>query len=194
MKIILASNNIGKLDEISAVLSPFNAEIISQSAAGYNFSIPETGMTFEENAILKAKTIWELSHEAVIADDSGLEVDYLKKAPGIYSHRYAGENATDSDRCNKILEELKDVPPEKRTARFVSVIAFISKNGTVSTVRGECEGTIGFVPIGENGFGYDPIFMVSNKSFAEISSDEKNKISHRALALLKLKEILKECV
>ena len=190
LKVVLASNNKNKLIEIKKILLPLGFEVISQSEAGVNIDVEETGTTFEENALLKAKAIHEICKEAVIADDSGLEVDFLNKAPGVYSHRYAGENANDTDRCNKILSELQGVPLEKRTARFVCVIQFIDKYGVIKTARGECEGIIGTEISGNNGFGYDPIFMVGDKSFAEISSDEKNKISHRANALLKLTEIL----
>lgn len=191
MKIILASNNKNKIAELKQILSPLGYEVISQSEAGVNIEVEETGTTFEENSMIKAKAVYEISKMAVIADDSGLEVDYLDKAPGVYSHRYAGENATDKDRCKKILSELDGVPDEKRTARFVCVISYIDSNGNVSVLRGECEGIIGREMKGDNGFGYDPIFMIGDKSFAEISSEEKNKISHRANALKKLTEKLK---
>ena len=165
--------------------------MVSQSEAGINIEVEETGRTFQENAQLKAKAIFDQTHTAVIADDSGLEVEYLNGAPGVYSHRYAGENATDADRYNKLLNELKDVPDEKRGAAFVCVICYIDENGNEQFARGECRGKIGYEPKGENGFGYDPVFMCGDKSFAEISADEKNKISHRAKALEKLCSILK---
>ncbi|MGN1481819.1 XTP/dITP diphosphatase [Porcipelethomonas sp.] len=190
-KIILASNNKNKLREIKEILTPLGYEVISQSEAGINIDIEETGKTFKDNAKLKASAIYSLSHTAVIADDSGLEVDYLNGAPGVYSHRYAGEGASDADRYNKLLSELKDVPEEKRGAAFVCVICFIDENGIEQYARGECRGKIGYEPRGENGFGYDPVFMYGDKSFAEISADEKNKVSHRAKALEKLCEILK---
>lgn len=191
MKIILASNNKNKIAELKQILSPLGYEIISQSEAGVNIEVEESGTTFEENSMIKAKAIYEISKIPVIADDSGLEVDYLGKAPGVYSHRYAGENATDKDRCKKILNELDGVSDEKRTARFVCVISYIDSNGNVSVMRGECEGFIGKEMKGDNGFGYDPIFMIGDRSFAEISSEEKNTISHRANALKKLTEKLK---
>ena len=191
MKIILASNNKNKIAELKQILSPLGYEVISQSEAGVNIEVEETGTTFEENSMIKAKAIYEISKMAVIADDSGLEVDYLDKAPGVYSHRYAGENATDKDRCKKILSELDGVSDEKRTARFVCVISYIDSSGNTSVLRGECEGYIGREMKGDNGFGYDPIFMIGDKSFAEISSEEKNTISHRANALKKLTEKLK---
>ena len=191
MKIILASNNKNKIVELKQILSPLGYEIISQSEAGVNIEVEESGTTFEENSMIKAKAIYEISKMPVIADDSGLEVDYLGKAPGVYSHRYAGENATDKDRCKKILNELDGVSDEKRTARFVCVISYIDSNGNASVMRGECEGFIGKEMKGDNGFGYDPIFMIGDRSFAEISSEEKNTISHRANALKKLTEKLK---
>lgn len=191
MKIILASNNKNKIAELKQILSPLGYEIISQSEAGVNIEVEENGTTFEENSMIKAKAIYEISKMPVIADDSGLEVDYLGKAPGVYSHRYAGENATDKDRCKKILNELDGVSDEKRTARFVCVISYIDSNGNASVMRGECEGFIGKEMKGDNGFGYDPIFMIGDRSFAEISSEEKNTISHRANALKKLTEKLK---
>ena len=191
MEIILASNNKNKLREMKQILSPFGYDVISQSEAGINIEVDETGTTFEENAFLKAKAIYDISNKPVIADDSGLEVDALNKAPGVFSHRYAGENATDAERCRKILDEMENVPTDERTARFVCVICYIDEKGTVSYSRGECVGFIGYEPKGQNGFGYDPIFMVGEKSFAEISPEEKNKISHRSAALNKFIDLIK---
>lgn len=190
MKIILASNNKHKLEEIRKITAPLGYEVISQSEAGCNFDVEETGTTFEENAVLKAKAVYEKMKMPVISDDSGLEVDYLNGAPGVYSHRYAGENATDADRCSKLLSELSGVEKEKRTARFVCVICFIDENGTETVIRGTCEGYIGTEPHGENGFGYDPVFMYGDRSFAEISAEEKNSVSHRADALRKFSETI----
>ena len=190
MKIILASNNKHKLEEIRKITAPLGYEVISQSEAGCNFDVEETGTTFEENAVLKAKAVYEKMKMPVISDDSGLEVDYLNGAPGVYSHRYAGENATDADRCSKLLSELSGVEKEKRTARFVCVICFIDENGTETVIRGTCEGYIGTEPSGENGFGYDPVFMYGDRSFAEISAEEKNSVSHRADALRKFSETI----
>jgi XTP/dITP diphosphohydrolase len=187
-QIILASNNKNKLREVKQILEPLGYEIISQSEAGVNIEVEETGSSFEENAFLKAEAVYKLCRKAVIADDSGLEVDALNKAPGIYSARYC--EGTDSDRCRKLLKNLEGIAD--RTARFVCTICCIDESGKAETVRGECEGSIGFEPKGENGFGYDPVFMRGDKSFAELSSDEKNKISHRANALSKLKELLKD--
>lgn len=191
MKIILASNNKNKILEFKQILSPLGYDVISQSEAGVNIEVEENGTTFEENSMIKAKAVYDIAKIAVIADDSGLEVDYLDKAPGVYSHRYAGENATDKDRCRKILSELDGVSDNKRIARFVCVISYIDNNGNSSVLRGECEGVIGREMKGDNGFGYDPIFMIGDKSFAEISAEEKNSISHRANALKKLTEKLK---
>lgn len=190
MKVILASNNKHKLEEIRKITAPLGYEVISQSEAGCNFDVEETGTTFEENAVLKAKAVYEKMKMPVISDDSGLEVDYLNGAPGVYSHRYAGENATDADRCSKLLSELSGVEKEKRTARFVCVICFIDENGTETVIRGTCEGYIGTEPRGENGFGYDPVFMYGDRSFAEISAEEKNSVSHRADALRKFSETI----
>ena len=190
MKIILASNNKHKLEEIRKITAPLGYEVISQSEAGCNFDVEETGTTFEENAVLKAKAVYEKMKMPVISDDSGLEVDYLNGAPGVYSHRYAGENATDADRCSKLLSEVSGVEKEKRTARFVCVICFIDENGTETVIRGTCEGYIGTEPRGENGFGYDPVFMYGDRSFAEISAEEKNSVSHRADALRKFSETI----
>jgi len=185
MKVILASNNKHKLEEIKKILSPLGYEVVSQAEAGVNIDVEETGTTFEENAALKAQAVYDLTKTAVISDDSGLEVDYLNGAPGVYSHRYAGENATDADRCAKLLSELSGVETAKRTARFVCVLCFIDDKGEKLVIRGTAEGIIGTEPKGENGFGYDPVFMYGDRSFAELSAEEKNSVSHRADALKK---------
>lgn len=191
MKVILASNNKHKLEEIKNILTPMGYDVVPQSEAGCEIDVEETGTTFEENATLKAQAVYDMTKTAVISDDSGLEVDYLNGAPGVYSHRYAGENATDADRCAKLLSELSGVEKEKRTARFVCVICFIDENGNKTVIRGTCEGFIGTEPRGENGFGYDPVFMYGDMSFAEISAEEKNSVSHRADALRKFSETIK---
>lgn len=185
MKVILASNNKHKLEEIKKILTPLGYEVVSQAEAGVDIDVEETGTTFEENAALKAQAVYDLTGNAVISDDSGLEVDYLNGAPGVYSHRYAGENATDADRCAKLLSELNGVETAKRTARFVCVLCFIDDKGEKLVIRGTVEGIIGTEPKGENGFGYDPVFMYGDRSFAELSSEEKNTVSHRADALKK---------
>ena len=190
-KIILATNNKGKISEIKDMLAPLGFEVVSMKDAGIDAEIEETGITFKANAYIKARYIYDRTKTAVIADDSGLEVDYLNGAPGVYSHRYAGENATDEDRFNKLLGELEGVPDNERTAAFVCVMCYINEKGEEKFVRGECSGKIGYEPIGKNGFGYDPVFMFGNKSLAEMSSKEKNQISHRARALEQLMKVFK---
>ncbi len=185
MKIILASNNKNKLREFREILEPMGFEVISQSEAGADIEVEETGSSFEENAYLKAKAIYDMLGLPVISDDSGLEVDALGGAPGIYSARYAQEGK----RCARILSELENVPDEKRTARFRCCICYIDKSGAAHTVSGACEGRIGYEKLGTNGFGYDPIFMFGDRSFAQLSSEEKNKVSHRSDALNKFKTL-----
>ena len=193
MEIILASNNEHKLKEIRAKLKNGNIKIISQKEAGFNIEVDETGTTFEENAILKAETIYKLAKKPVLAEDGGLVVDYLNGKPGVYSHRFAGENATDEDRRNKILTLLKDVPDEKRTARFRCVGCYIDENGQKHIFEGISEGKIGYESKGTDGFGYDPIFICEyGKTFAEISAEEKNKISHRGRLIEKFVKYLEE--
>jgi len=190
-RIILASNNKGKIREISEILSPLGFEVVSMKDSGIDIDIEENGTTFRENAAIKARAIYDMTNTAVIADDSGLMVDFLDGAPGVYSARYCGEGATDEDRNNKLLSELSGVPDNKRTAAFMCVICYIDENGREQFAEGGCEGKIGYEPKGENGFGYDPIFMYGERSFAEILPEEKNQISHRANALRKLQEIMK---
>lgn len=193
MDIILASNNQNKLREMREKLRDYEMSVISQKEAGFDIEVEETGRTSAENATLKAEKIYELSGKPVIADDSGLEVDSLDGAPGIYSRRFAGENATDSDRIQKILHSMKDVPEEKRTARFRCVICYVDENGKKHIFEGIAEGKIAFNPIGNNGFGFDPIFICEkNRTFAELTEEEKNKISHRGRAIEKFVEFLEE--
>ncbi|MDO5125300.1 MAG: RdgB/HAM1 family non-canonical purine NTP pyrophosphatase [Ruminococcus sp.] len=190
MKIILATNNKNKLREIREILSPLGYEVITQSEAGINIEVEETGTTFAENAYLKAKAIFDLTDNCcVLADDSGLMVDYLNGEPGVYSARYGGLE-TNEERIALVLKKLDGVEKDKRTARFVCAMCFIKADGEKIEVQGRCEGSIATDTIGQNGFGYDPIFMYGDKSFAEISSDEKNKVSHRAVALKMLLEKL----
>lgn len=192
--IIFATKNKGKIKEIKAILDDmFN--VLSMEEANINIDVTEDGTTFEENALKKATEIMKISNEIVLADDSGLEIDFLDKAPGVYSARYMGEDTSYDIKNAKILEIMKDVPVEKRTARFVSVIAAAlpapyNKN---LTVRGTIEGIIGYEIQGENGFGYDPIFYLPerNCTTAQLSLEEKNKISHRGKALRLMKEELK---
>lgn len=190
MKLVIASNNKGKIKEYKQLLEPFGYDVISQSEAGINIEVEETGTTFAENSALKARAIRKIADVcAVLADDSGLEIDALNGEPGVYSARYGGLK-TDEDRNSLVLEKMKDVPDEKRTARFVCTIHFIKENGEEIAVSGKVEGKIGYEPLGENGFGYDPIFMYGDKSFAQVSADIKNSVSHRANALKMLIERL----
>ena len=189
--LILASNNAGKLREMREILEPFGLEVRSQKEVGFTVEVAETGTTFQENAIIKAKAVQEALHCAVLADDSGLMIDALDGAPGVYSHRFAGEQATDEDRCNLVLEKLQGVPTEQRTARFVCAICYLTADGEQHCFAGVCEGIIGTEPKGENGFGYDPVFVVGNKTMAEMTEAEKNAISHRGKALAALQAYLK---
>ena len=190
--IILASNNKNKLREIKKELSIFGIDVISQKEAGYDIEVEETGTTFVENATLKAEAIFKMSKKPVISDDSGLEIDALNGEPGVYSARYAGENATNEDKISKVLNLMKDVIDDtKRTARFKCAICYIDINGVKHIFEQACEGIIAKETHGNNGFGYDPIFMVGEKSFAELSSEEKNEISHRGKAIKELVQYLK---
>ncbi len=194
MKFILASQNKHKLEEIEEILKDLDIEIISMGEAGLgDLEIIEDGKTFEDNSLKKAVTVMKKTNTAAIADDSGLEVDYLDGRPGVYSARFSGEDATDKENNDKLLRLLKEVPLEERLAKFVSVITVVFPEGKKLCIRGECNGVIGFEPKGEGGFGYDPLFMVPeyNKTFAELGNGVKNKISHRARALDKLKVELK---
>lgn len=186
MKIILATNNKNKLREFREILSPMGYEVISQSEAGADIEADETGTTFEENAYIKAKAIYDILHIPVIADDSGLEVDHLGGAPGVYSARYAEPG----HRCERVLSELEGVPDNERTARFRCVICFIDADGKAQYVSGSCEGRIGYERRGSNGFGYDPIFLYDDRTLAEMSADEKNAISHRGKAIRELTKLL----
>ena len=192
-RIIFATGNAGKMKEIKAVFSDFDVEILSMKEAGIDCEIEENGTSFEENALIKAKAIHKITGDIVLADDSGLEVDYLNKEPGIYSARYMGEDTPYSVKNENIINRLEGVPEEKRSARFVCVIAAVLPDGSTKVVRKTIEGYIGYEERGENGFGYDPIFMVPeyNKTTAELTMEEKNKISHRGKALQSMKEELK---
>lgn len=191
-KIIFATGNMGKMKEIREILKDLDAEVLSMKEAGVEADIVEDGKTFEENAVIKAKTVCELTGEIALADDSGLEIDYLNKEPGIYSARYMGEDTSYRIKNANLIGRLEGVPDEKRTARFVCAIAAAFPDGTVKTVRGTMEGRIGYEEAGENGFGYDPIFYLPEYgcSSAELSMEEKNKISHRGKALRAIKEEL----
>ena len=193
MRFILASNNKGKLREMKAILSEFDADVLSQSEAGLILEAEETGSTFEENALIKARAACKALNEPAIADDSGLAVEALGGAPGVYSARYGGEACqNDTERVQLLLKNLES--EENRNASFVSCIACVFPNGDVITARGECEGVIALVPRGKGGFGYDPVFEIPaiGKTMAELSDVEKNAVSHRGRALkifeMKLRE------
>ncbi len=192
-RLIVATKNTHKMDEIKNILSFKGVELLSLNDFKNLPDIKETGKTFYENALIKAKTINKYTGIPTIADDSGLEVYYLNNSPGIYSARYAGKNSKDSDRIQKLLKELDGVPQNKRDARFVCSMVLVDKQ-KVFNVTGFCEGTITDKPKGNNGFGYDPVFYLKDigKTMAQLSMKQKNSISHRANALKKMKEILKE--
>lgn len=192
MKIVAATNNQGKIREIKEIFGKLGFEVLSQKELGIVCEPEETGTTFTENALIKARATREFTDFAVVADDSGLSVDALDGAPGVYSARYGGENANDDDRNQKLLSELSGV--ENRKAKFVSAIAYISPDGETITTIGEVFGTIATEPHGDGGFGYDPIFISDElgKTFGVATPDEKNEISHRSRALVKLYDILKE--
>ncbi len=191
-KFIIASNNPKKVKEVNRILNKLNINAVTANDEGITLcEVDETGTTFRENAKLKAMQAFLDTKMPSIADDSGLLVDALNGDPGVYSARYGGEGLTDKDRYLKILDELKDVKKEDRKASFASAICCIIDEDTIIEVYGECVGEIAYTPSGEGGFGYDPIFLVDGKSYAEISADEKDKISHRGKALEKLEIKLK---
>lgn len=194
-KIIFATSNEGKMKEIKMILSDLPVEVLSLKEAGINVNIVEDGNTFEENAVIKAKAISEISNAIVLADDSGLEVDYINKEPGVYSARYMGEDTSYSIKNKSIIDRLADAKGDERSARFVCAIAAAFPDGRVVTTRGTIEGLIAYEEKGDNGFGYDPIMYIPEYDLttAQMSSELKNSISHRgkALELIKL-ELIKE--
>lgn len=194
-RIVFATGNKDKMKEIRQILADLGMEIVSMKEAGVDIEIVEDGMSFEENAEIKARAVSRvLTSDIVLADDSGLEIDYLDKAPGIYSARFAGED-TSYDIKNRIfLDRLGGVPDEERTARFVCAVAAVFPDGTSETVRETIEGRIAHEPAGENGFGYDPIFYVPEYecTTAEMSAELKNELSHRGKALRSMRRILEE--
>ena len=188
MQLILATNNKNKLREIREMLADTDVSVLSQAEAGYDIEVEETGKTFAENAEIKALAISDAAKRDgkccyVLADDSGLSVDALHGAPGVYSHRFAGENATDADRIAKLLDVMQNVPDAERTAHFICDMCLIAPDGAVLHFEGRVSGVILHVPQGENGFGYDPVFGYGDRSFAELSAEEKNAVSHRHNAL-----------
>lgn len=196
-KIIFATGNEGKMKEVREILADLQVPVFSMKEAGISVDVVEDGETFEENAIIKARAIAENIQEmeakiVVLADDSGLEIDYLNKEPGVYSARYMGEDTSYRIKNQNLIDRLEGVPVEKRTARFVCAIAAVLPDGQVLTTKGCIEGKIGYKECGEGGFGYDPIFYLPDmsKSTAELTAEEKNAISHRGVALRKMKEKL----
>ncbi len=179
MILIMATHNKKKLQEMERILSPLSIKVETRDLP----EVEETGRTFAENAYLKAESACRYTGLPAVADDSGLVVDALNGAPGIYSARYGGEGLTDEDRVTKLLEEMRDVPDEKRTARFVCSICCVLPDGTVLRAEDTVEGKIGYRPVGKNGFGYDPVFMRGERSFAQYTSEEKDAVSHRGKAL-----------
>ncbi len=193
MKVVLASQNRHKLAEIQAILAQYDMELVLQSDLGLQIDVDETGESFEENSELKARAVMEAAGLPAVADDSGLCVDVLGGAPGIYSARYgAPDCVTDRDRLNHLLNNLRGVRSEERTARFVCVITLVWPDGRKLVARGSCEGLITFEPRGEDGFGYDPVFYVPSQgcTFAQMGAERKNAISHRANALHRLEALL----
>lgn len=193
MKVVLASQNRHKLAEIQAILAQYDMELVLESELGLQIDVDETGTSFEENSELKARAVMEASGLPAVADDSGLCVDVLGGEPGVYSARYgAPACVTDRDRLNYLLENLRGVRSEERTARFVCVITLLYPDGRKLIARGSCEGLITFEPRGEDGFGYDPVFFVPSQgcTFAQMGAERKNAISHRANALRRLTELL----
>lgn len=191
--IVAASRNKHKIEEIEAITKKFGMSIISRDEAGIPLvEIDEDGETFEENSYKKANEIMKMCGKVTLADDSGLMVDYLGGAPGVYSARFAGEDGNDEKNNAKLLKLLEEVPAKERTAQFVSVITMVFPDGETLVARGECPGRIITAPAGENGFGYDPLFVPDgcDKTFAQLSSEEKNQISHRANALVELEKLL----
>lgn len=194
--IVFATGNQGKMKEIRQILAGMDVEILSMKEAGISMDIVEDGTTFEENAIIKAKAVASATDHIVLADDSGLEIDYLNKEPGIYSARYMGEDTSYDIKNANLLERLNGVEDEKRTARFVCAIAAALPDGQILTVQGVIEGRIAYEPKGSNGFGFDPIFYLPEYgcTSAELSEEDKNAISHRGRALRAMKEKLKEVI
>lgn len=193
--IVMASHNQHKIKEIEAITKKFGMPVISRDDAGVPpVEIVEDGETFEENSLKKAQEILKLCGRITLADDSGLEVDYLGGAPGVYSARFAGEDGNDAKNNEKLLKLLDGLKKDDRKAKFVSVITMVFPDGEVLTARGECPGRIITAPAGENGFGYDPLFVPDgyDKTFAQLTAEEKNRISHRAKALEKLEQLLNE--
>jgi non-canonical purine NTP pyrophosphatase, rdgB/HAM1 family len=196
VKFLIATNNAHKLEEIQHILAPLGIEGVSLSEAGAVSDPEETGATFEDNARIKAMSGMNATGMPTIADDSGLMVDALRGAPGVYSARYAGENATDRERIDKLLFEMRDVPAGARGARFVCALCCVFPGGNIITAQGECAGEIAFEPKGAGGFGYDPVFIekTTGRSFAALAGEEKDRLSHRGKALASFRKQLDKYV
>ncbi len=193
MKFLIATHNMKKRDEVYRILSPLGIDVNTSEQLGIEITdVDETGETFYENALLKAQSGCRESGLPCVADDSGLAVDYLVGAPGVYSARFAGCHGDDEANNKKLLKLMTDVPVEERTGRYVSVVCCVFPNGDIISARGECEGVIGFEPVGTGGFGYDPLFVMGEKTMAQLTADEKDAVSHRGKALRILAEKLKE--
>ncbi len=194
MKVIFATGNENKLREIRQITADMDIEVVSMKDAGYYEDVDETGTTFEENAYLKASAIAKKCGLPTLADDSGLEIDYLGKEPGIYSSRYMGEDTPYSEKNAELLRRMEGVPDEERSARFVCAICYVRPDGTSETVRATMEGIVAHAAAGANGFGYDPIFFLPEKgcTSAELPPEEKNLISHRGKALRMMRDILEK--
>ncbi|MEG1779029.1 MAG: RdgB/HAM1 family non-canonical purine NTP pyrophosphatase [Oscillospiraceae bacterium] len=191
MKLIAATQNIGKLNEFERILAPLGFEIISLQEAGVDIAVEETGSTFAENSKLKAMAIFKATGIPAIADDSGLCVEAMQLRPGVYSARYCGENSGYDVKIKSLIKELDGIPKEKRTAYFESAICLVVAEDKILECSGRSYGWIGFEPQGTEGFGYDPIFMLGNRSYAQMAQNEKDAVSHRGIALTKLYKILR---
>ncbi len=192
MRYIVATHNMKKLKELSRILLPLGIDAVTDRDLGLTLTeAEETGSTFEENAFLKASLACRETGLPAVADDSGLCVDALDGAPGLYSARFAGEGASDEEKINKLLGALEGLPKEQRTARFVSAICCVFPDGETLYARGECEGEIAFEPSGEGGFGYDPVFLHDGRSFATMTAEEKDAVSHRGRSLRAFSDVLK---
>ena len=193
-RIVFATGNAGKIKEIRMIMEDTGMEVVSMKDAGITADIDENGKTYEENALIKARAVAAFTNDIVMADDSGLEIDYLNKEPGVYSARYRGEHTSYDIKNKNLIDRLEGVPKEQRTARFVCAIAAALPDGSTRQTRGTIEGYIGWEPAGEHGFGYDPIFYVDEYgcSTAQLSPEQKNEISHRGKALRKMREELEK--
>lgn len=199
MKVIFATGNSGKMEEIRTIMSDLGIEVLSMKEAGVEADVVEDGKTFEENAMIKASAIAALAQvkemdAVVMADDSGLEIDYLGKEPGVYSARYAGRETSYDIKNHLLLSRMKGVPDEERTARFVCAIAAVFPDGSREVVRGTMEGRVAYEPAGENGFGYDPIFYLPEYgcTSAQLSPEKKNEISHRGKGLRMMRDVMEK--